>query len=145
MNGNAGCLLDTNIPSETLRPLPNPTVVAWLEKQARQSQFLSVITIGELRRGADLLVPGVRRAQLEQFLDLIVPAWFGDRILPVTQAIAERWGLLDATRQLAGRPLNLADGLIAATALEHQLTLVARTEKDFADIGVELLNPWEHR
>lgn len=142
---NGGCLLDTNIPSETLRPLPHAKVVAWLEKQVAESQFVSVVTLGELRRGATLLVPGARRVKLERFIDLTVPSWFEDRVLSVTQAIAERWGVLDAARQLAGRPLNIADGLIAATALEHRLTLVTRNEKDFADLGVELLNPWEDR
>lgn len=142
---NGGCLLDTNLPSETLRASPHVKVIAWLEKQITESQFVSVVTIGELRRGATLLPPGVRRAKLERFMDVTVPSWFEDRVLPVTQAIAERWGVLDAARQLAGRPLNIADGLIAATALEHRLTLVTRNEKDFADLAVELLNPWEDR
>jgi toxin FitB len=140
---NGGCLLDTNIPSETLRPRPHPEVASWLEKQHRDSQFVSVVTIGELRRGATLLANNNRRAQLERFIDITVPSWFAHRVLPVTQAIAERWGALDGRRQLAGRPLNMADGLIAATALEHQLTLVTRNEKDFADLGVTLLNPWK--
>jgi predicted nucleic acid-binding protein len=72
-----------------------------------------------------------------------VPSWFQDRILPVTRAIAERWGVLDGQRQLAGRPLNIADGMIAATALEHSLTLVTRNVKDFAGLGLALLNPWD--
>lgn len=143
MNPSGGCLLDTNIPSETLRPLPHPLVLAWLNQQARESLFVSVVTIGELRRGATLLAPSARRTQLERFLDLTVPAWFADRVLPVTQAIAERWGTLDASRQLDGRPLSTADGLIAATALEHRLTLVTRNQKHFEDLGVQLLNPWE--
>jgi toxin FitB len=62
--------------------------------------------------------------------------------LPVTRAIAERWGVLDGERQLAGRPLNIADGLIAATALEHALTLVTRNVKDFTGLGLVPLDPW---
>ncbi|HZQ54213.1 MAG TPA: type II toxin-antitoxin system VapC family toxin [Bryobacteraceae bacterium] len=111
--------------------------------QAQDSQLLSVITVGELRRGIRLLDPSARRTQLAYFVEVTVPLWFAERVLPVTQTIAERWGALDGERQLAGRPLNMADGLIAATALEHQLTVVTRSEKDFAGLGVTLLNPWE--
>ena len=78
-----------------------------------------------------------------QALAVLIPSWFAGRILPMTQAIAERWGVLEGQRQLAGRPLNVPDCMIAATALEHGLTLVTRNVKDFADLGVVLLNPWE--
>ena len=141
MNGR--CLLDTNVLSETLRPLPNARVAAWLEKQSKDSQFLSVVTIGELRRGATLLSQGSRRAELERFIDVTLPSWFAGRVLPVTQAIAERWGTLDAQRQATGRPLGVADGMIAATALEHGLTLVTRNTKDFGGMGATLFNPWD--
>lgn len=74
---------------------------------------------------------------------MTVPLWFADRVLPVTQAIAERWGVLDGQRQAAGRPLSVPDGMIAATALEHGLTLVTRNVKDFAGLGVGVFNPWD--
>jgi predicted nucleic acid-binding protein len=139
----SGYLLDTNIVSETLRPLPRPQLVGWLEQQAGESQFVSVITVGELRRGATLLGQGARRTQLEHLLEFTIRSWFEERVLHVTQAVAERWGTLDAARQLAGRPLNIADGLIAATALAHDLTLVTRNIRDFETLGVRILNPWE--
>ncbi len=72
-----------------------------------------------------------------------IPAWFQDRILPVTRTIAERWGVIDGERQLSGRPLNIADGMIAATALEHGLTLVTRDVKDFEHLGVIVVNLWD--
>lgn len=69
--------------------------------------------------------------------------WFRDRILPITLAIADRWGALDGHCQLNGTPLNTADGLIAATAIEHDLILVTRNVKDFAALGGEVFNPWD--
>jgi predicted nucleic acid-binding protein len=140
----SGFLLDTNIPSEMLRPRPDATVAAWVKRQANETLFVSVVTIGELRRGATLLAEqSARRTELERMIHEKVPAWFQDRVLPVTRRIAERWGTLDGERQLAGRPLNIADGMIAATACEHGLTLVTRNVKDFAGLGVMILNPWD--
>ena len=87
--------------------------------------------------------PGKRRTELEAWMEADLSILFSGRTLPVTRSIAERWGVFDAERQLAGRPLNIADGLIAATALEHGLTLVTRNVRDFMGLGVTLLNPWE--
>jgi predicted nucleic acid-binding protein len=140
---SAGFLLDTNVPSETLRPIPDPRVTAWVEVQS-DIEFVSVVTIGELRRGATLPAQGSsRRRQLEHYIEIKIPLLFGRRVLPVTQAIGERWGVLDARRQAAGQPLGIADGMIAATAREHDLTLVTRNVKDFAGLGVIIFNPWE--
>ena len=136
-------LLDTNIPSKMLRPRPDSNVDAWVKRQASETLFISVVTMGELRRGTALLVEqSLRRSELERMIHEKVPSWFQDRILSVTLPIAERWGVLDANRQLAGRPLNIADGMIAATALEHNLTVVTRNVKDFDQLGVTVLSPW---
>jgi predicted nucleic acid-binding protein len=83
-----------------------------------------------------------RRGQLEEWLETALLPLFAGRVLPVTREIAERWGKLDGTRQLMGRPLNAPDGMIAATALEHGLTVVTRNVKDFEGLGVTILNPW---
>ena len=83
-----------------------------------------------------------RRARLEASLERYLALLFAGRVLPVTRAIAVRWGRLDGMRQMAGRPLSAPDGMIAATALEHGLTLVTRNVKHFAALGVDLLNPW---
>jgi predicted nucleic acid-binding protein len=123
--------------------MPHPRVTAWVEAQS-DIQFVSVVSIGELRRGATLLVQGsARRLQLEHYIEIKIPVLFGKRVLPMTQAIAERWGVFDARRQAAGQPLGIADGMIAATAIEHDLTLVTRNVKDFAGLGVTIFNPWE--
>jgi predicted nucleic acid-binding protein len=135
-------LLDTNIPSEFSRDRPEPRVVQWLKTQPVEMLFLSVVTIGEIRRGLVLLPQGRRRVELETWFHTDMLAWFRDRILPVTHSIADRWGMLDGLSQLRGTPLDMADGMIAATSLEHDLTLVSRNVRDFARLGIEVVNPW---
>lgn len=140
----SGFLLDTNIPSETANLCPEPRVIAWLNQQANEELYLSVVTIGELRSGFITMPEGPRRTRLERWLETDVVLWFGERNLPVTKEIADQWGVLDGTCQMRGTPANTADGLIAATALEHDLTVVTRNTKHFALFGVALLNPWEN-
>lgn len=69
--------------------------------------------------------------------------WFQGRVLPITETVAERWGRLTSQQRLRGRQITMADGLIAATALEHGLTLVTRNTKDFENLGLSLVNPWD--
>ncbi len=137
-----GFLLDTNIPSELILSRPSPKVVSWVSAQDDTTLFLSAITVGELRKGVATMPVGRRRFQLEEWLDTEILPLFYRRVLPVTQTVAERWGVLSAQRKLAGRPLAMADGLIAATALEHELCVVTRNVKDFVELGVEIVNPW---
>ena len=139
----SGFLLDTNIPSEVGRSRPNPRVTAWVNGQDNRTLFLSAVSIGELRRGFALLPLGEHRTRLEQWFETDVLLWFGERILPVTKEIADRWGTLDANCQLRGTQANTADGMIAATALEHGLTVVTRNVKDFSRLGVTVFNPWD--
>jgi predicted nucleic acid-binding protein len=80
---------------------------------------------------------------LEQWLDRDLPEWFEGRILPVDQSIADRWGLLRAQAQVKGRPLSVIDALLAATALQHNLTLVSRNVSDFSVVGLVIVNPWQ--
>jgi predicted nucleic acid-binding protein len=138
-----GYLLDTNVPSEFSRDRPETRVVAWLKAQPPTILYLSAVTIGEIRKGLVVLPQGRRRTELEAWFHTDLLVWFRNRILPVTDSIADRWGVLEGQCQLKGTPLNTADGMIAATALEHDLTLVTRNVKDFAGLGVVLLNPWD--
>lgn len=138
-----GFLLDTNVLSELIRTRPEPRVGNWVYARSEQSLYLSVVSIGELRRGFVMLPPSKRRTDLEQWFENDLLPRFRDRLLPVTHSIADRWGVLDGQSQLNGTPLSTADGMIAATALEHELTLVTRNVKDFAGLGVEVLNPWD--
>ena len=140
---NASFLLDTNVPSELTRPKPDVRVRDWVDAQDTASLHLSVVTVGELRRGFTILPLGRRRTQLERWFEEYLLPLFADRILPVTQSVGNRWGVLGGECQLKGTPLNTADGMIAATALEHDLIVVTRNVKDFAGLGVSVLNPWD--
>lgn len=138
-----GYLVDTNIPSELTREIPDVRVAAFLKNAGKESVFLSVMTIGEICKGIDLLPASKKRSGLQSWLDIDVRSWFAGRILPVTESIAERWGHLAAAAKQRGVAMTVVDGVIAATALEHGLTMVTRNVSDFAGLGVVLLNPWD--
>lgn len=104
---------------------------------------MSVASIAELRRGIALLDDGRRRMALTAWLNHDLPTRFAERVLPIDHAVAERWGDLMAQSRRSGIALSVMDGIFAATALAHQLTLVTRNVKDFAALGVPLLNPWD--
>jgi predicted nucleic acid-binding protein len=93
--------------------------------------FASVLSLGEIRKGIELLPPSKKRTELEQWLDVELNGWFGNNLLPVTQAISNRWGMLAARSQQQGKPLGNIDGLLAATAIEHGLTVATRNTKHF--------------
>jgi len=140
----SGFLLDTNVLSEfSRRGDPDRRVRLWLEGADTGSLYVSVVTFGEIRMGVELLPLSKRRSQLERWLDRDLPEWFEGRILPVVQSVADRWGVLRAQAQIKGRPLSVIDGLLAATALGHNLTVVSRNVSDFAVVGVPVVNPWE--
>lgn len=136
-------LLDTNVLSETTRPQPSALVLAWLAAQPVDECFLSVITVGELWRGALLLSAGKKRKALLEWIQDDILAGFAGRIVPIDIAVMERWGALQATAERAGHRLPLMDSLLAATALTHELTLVTRNTSDFAKVDLPLLDPWQ--
>lgn len=119
---------------------PDVRVADFIRKAGKENLFLSVMTLGE--KGIDLLPVSQKRSGLQDWLDLDVRSWFGNRILPVTEAIAERWGHLAAAARKQGVTLAVVDGVIAATALEHNLTLVTRNTKDYGGLGIALITPW---
>jgi predicted nucleic acid-binding protein len=138
-----GFLIDTNVPSELTRPQPERRVVRWPEETSDDLMHLSVISIGEICKGFTIHPEYHRRTNLRRWLDDELRPWFAGRILPLSESIAERWGILDGECQLKGLTLHAPDGLIAATALEHDLALVTRNVKDFAGLGIALINPWD--
>jgi predicted nucleic acid-binding protein len=132
-------LLDTNVISEIRRVRPHPGVLAFMSSVRPAKLFLSVLTIGELRKG----VENRRRSdptgadKLETWVDGI-EATFADRVLPIDADIARRWGELSATR-----PLPVIDTLLAATAITRNLSLVTRNTSDVISTGVALVDPWQ--
>lgn len=132
-------LVDTNVVAELARREPDPRVAAWFREIPDAALHLSVLTLGELRKGVEALPPGTRRERLRVWLENDLTEWFGERLLPVTAAVADRWGRLLAQ---AGRSLPAIDSLLAATALQHGLRLVTRNERDFRFPGLEVVNPW---
>jgi predicted nucleic acid-binding protein len=143
---SSGFLLDTNVLSEFNRTgPPDERVRQWLASLSLNSLHVSVITLGEIRFGIELLPVSKRRSQLEQWMEQDFSSWFEGRILPVNDDIVQRWALLAADRQREGRPLPNFDGLIAATALQYGLTLATRDVDDFLNLGVSLFNPWGTR
>jgi predicted nucleic acid-binding protein len=139
----SGFLLDTNIISELVKPKPEANVTEWVENTDESLLYLSVLTLGEIRRGIAALPQSRRRATLEAWLDKDLRTRFEGRILVIDQEVADRWGLLTAAARNIGIVLPVIDGLLAATALEHNLTLVTRDTGQIPSMGVAVFNPWE--
>ena|SRR5256885_2989203 len=138
-----GYLLDTNCISEAVRARPDPRVVTWLETADEDLLYLSVLTLGEIRKGVAALPQSRRRTSLETWLNVELQARFSSRILPIDGAIADRWGSLAAVAKARGAALSTIDGLLAATAIQHNLTIVSRNDTDFSGAHVSILNPWK--
>lgn len=132
-------LLDTNVLSELRRKAPNDGVVDWMARRPTSTLYLSVLTLGELRKGVEAVTEAGRRAALLDWLEADLPAFFTGRILPIDVRVADRWGRMVAA---AGRPVPAIDSLLGATAAHYGLSLVTRNVRDFADLGLDVINPW---
>ena len=139
----SGFLLDTNCISELVRTKPEPRVMDWMRAADESLLYLSVLTLGEIRKGAAILPQSKRRTYLESWLELDLQVRFSGRILDIDKAVSDRWGWLSAEAQRQGRPLSAIDGLLAATAIHHNLTIVSRNVSDFTHTHALVLNPWE--
>ncbi len=132
-------LIDTNVISEWRKgERCNANVASWFTSVDNSDLYLSVLVLGEIRRGIELLRPRdpVQARALESWLGQVAVA-FGDRILPIDHEVADEWGRLNAIR-----PISVVDGLLAATAKVHQMTLVTRNGSDVAGLGATVLNPF---
>lgn len=136
-------LLDTNAISELLAKQPNQQVIRWIDALDTNSVYLSVITIGELRKGIEKLADSRRKDILSTWLTDDLLLRFGDRVLSVDADVMLIWGELTGRMERIGRPLPAIDSLIAALAIHHNCSLVTRNEDDFKDTAVTVLNPWK--
>lgn len=131
--------MDTNVISELRRKMPDPNVADWFAKRSATSLFLSVLTLGEIRKGIEKHADPEKRLLLADWLEQDLSGYFRGRILSIDATIADQWGRLQVT---TGRPLPVIDSLLAATALRHGLRMVTRNVSDFAGLAVEVINPW---
>jgi len=138
-----GWLLDTNVLSELKRPAPSPEVTSFVVGCPLDQLYVSTVTLAEIRFGIERAPHLPRRAEIEQWLANTIRPMFAGRMLAITEEIMLRWRLLVEDGRKAGRTFPQPDLIIAATALEHDLTLVTRNVKDFAGLGIAILNPWE--
>lgn len=131
-------LLDTNIVSELRKQNVNPEVLKWYEQNKKADFYLSVITLGEIRKGIELIRLRDKTAaiNLDEWLEGLYRI-YTKKIIPINNAIAERWGRLNSPN-----PRSFNDSYIAATALENNMTLVTRNISDMKGLGVNLLNPF---
>lgn len=136
-------LLDTSVISELVKKTPHEAVVTWLTQQDEDSLYLSVLTLGELEKGIAKLPASARKDQLHAWVRRDLAVRFADRVLPIDLSVAERWGTLTADAEKRGAPIPVIDSLIAATALEHGLSIATRNVRDFERCGAICVNPWE--
>jgi predicted nucleic acid-binding protein len=136
-------LLDTNIVSELMRPHPNIRVTGFLAGRHLETLFLPSLVVAEIRYGLARLPDGQRRASLESLFERLLAEGFADRVLPLDASCAEHYATARAAREVAGRPISMADGLIGGMALAHGAVLATRNTADFDGLGLTLVNPWD--
>ena len=136
-------LLDTCLVSELVRKKPDSRVVNWVADCDEEHTFLSVLTMGEIQKGISKLNDKKRRAALQKWLDSDLRIRFNERILPITHEVAQTWGMMQGEAEAQGVSIPTIDGLIGATAIAHNLTVVTRNVADIAKTGAKVLNPWE--
>lgn len=134
-------LLDTNVISEAKQKKPNKKVLEWLDAQDESNIYLSVLSVGEIRKGIGRLESGKKRAELEEWLEKLRNR-FARRLLPLSEKTFLVWGKMCGEFENKGIVRSALDSLLEATALEHDLIFVTRHVKNFQNSQVTILNPW---
>jgi predicted nucleic acid-binding protein len=135
-------LLDTNVISEWVKPVPHAGVIRWLAEAEEDSVFISVISIAEIRHGVERMPKGRRRDRIAAWLREDLIARFEGRVLPVDTAVAQEWGVAVYQARSCGRTLGTMDAFLAATARHLGLTVVTRNTADFRGLGLDVFDPW---
>ena len=135
-------LLDTNVISELVSKYPDLNVVGWIQGIEETLLHISVITIGEIKKGIEKLPEPPRKQELADWLEGDLLERFRDRIVPLDVHVMVCWGELTARLEISGKPMPAIDSLIAATALQGEFNLVTRNTSDFEHVGVRTFNPW---
>ena len=138
-------LVDTNVVSEPMRTQPDPAVVDWLNQQDAAQLYISTITIAEIEFGIACLPTGKRKKSLAAAFQNFVEQAFGARVLSFDTDAARIYGNISAKRRANGQPISTLDAQIAAIAIAHGFAIATRNTKDFAGLGVELINPFDHQ
>ncbi|MFN0166249.1 MAG: type II toxin-antitoxin system VapC family toxin [Bryobacteraceae bacterium] len=136
-------LLDTNVLSEVRKPKPEPKVLAFIAGHPLQQFYISVVTLAEIRFGIESMDDPTRRAGLNDWLMQTVRPMFDKRVLPVTEEIMLRWRIVLENGRKSGYTYSQPDLIIAATALEHGLTVVTRDRSDYDRARAPVVDPWE--
>jgi len=139
----SGFLIDTNVVSEVMRPLPEPRVLLWMNAQPDKRLYLSTTILAELLSGLAAMPDGQRKLGLQALLRRLRGDWFAGRVLPFTEEAAERYGEIVSRARGRGRAIEMADGQIAAVAAVHGFAVATRDTGPFEAAGVMVVNPWE--
>lgn len=136
-------LLDTNVLSALMQRKPDPNAVAWLDEQPSESIWTTSITVFEVRMGLELLANGRRRSHLEHEFDRLLVEELDGRVQPFDRAAADAAGTIAASRQRAGRSVEIRDVQIAGIATARRATLATRNTRHFEGLGIPLIDPWQ--
>ncbi len=135
-------ILDTNVVSEFMRPVPAPSVLEWLDAQLTSDLYITAITEAEIRTGIAILPAGERQRGLNAAAERAFGVLFTERILPFDSDAAQAYATIAVARRVAGHPISQTDCQIAAIARSQGASVVTRNVDDFGGSGVEIVNPW---